>query len=296
MRSTDLDRRTFLARLGLLGAVAGGSLVLPNAAGVAAASTTQELLPLLRQILAEMTRDTFNGLAVFIAPGPDPYSVAQGVPYPAPGGIEARTPEFLITMFDELVTLPGDLDRALAGGLAAVPFPNPDDLPDVPPDTVHSVVEAVQIILTGPDLLPLSQIIGLLLNTVATLVSPASATGDFLSPFARLAFGHKAAVASLLEDRAPGRPAGISVHSPPHQADPAGCRGARRPWRHGAVGRPGPPAGTAPAGRRTGRTAGGEAVRVRRPGRERDVSPGPPAGRPRQGTGRDRAASRGPRR
>ena len=118
MRSADLDRRTFLARLGLLGAVAGGSLVMPNLAGIAAASTTQELIPLLRQILAEMTRDTFNGLAVFIAPGPDPYSLAQGAPHPAPGGIEARTPEFLITLFDEVVTLPDDLGRAMAGGLA----------------------------------------------------------------------------------------------------------------------------------------------------------------------------------
>lgn len=204
MRSADLDRRTFLARLGVLGAVAGGSLVLPNVAGVAAASTPQDLIPLLRQILAEMTRDTFNGLAVFIAPGPDPYSVAQGASHPAPGGIETRTPDFHITTLDKVITLPDGLDRALAGGLAGglagVPFPNPDDLPDVPPDTVHSVAEAIQIILTGPDLLPLSQIVGLLLNLVATLVNPASATGAFMSPFARLALGEKAAVASLLED------------------------------------------------------------------------------------------------
>ena len=215
MRSADLDRRTFLARLGLLGAVAGGSLVMPNLAGIAAASTTQELIPLLRQILAEMTRDTFNGLAVFIAPGPDPYSVAQGAPHPAPGGIEARTPEFLITLFDEVVTLPDDLARAmaggLAGGLAGVPFPNPDDLPDAPPGTVRSVAEAVQIILTGPDLPPLSQLVGLLLNLVATLVNPASATGDFLSPFARLSLGHKAVVVSLLED--PDSPVFASIGS-----------------------------------------------------------------------------------
>src|SRR5262249_6244110 len=52
----------------------------------------------------------------------------------------------------------------------------------------------------GPASLPLSQIVGLLLTLVATLVTPASATGAFMSPFARLALGEKAAVASLLED------------------------------------------------------------------------------------------------
>ena len=212
-----LDRRSFLARLGLLSAVAGSTLVLPGRAGaeVAITASQSDVIALLRQILAEMAQDTFNALAVFVVPGPDPYSAAQGTPRTEPGAIEAHTPAFLITMFDELLPIPDEMARgiagALAGGLAGVPVPNPDDLPDLPPDTVNSVAEAVQMILTGPDTPPFSQVVTLLLSLVATQVNPGSVTGAFLTPYARLSLGEKAAVTSLLED--PNSPVMVAISS-----------------------------------------------------------------------------------
>jgi hypothetical protein len=203
MTQAGLDRRSFLARLGLMSAVASSALVLPGRTS-AEADTQSDLTDELRQILAEMARDTFNALAVFVVPGPDPYSAAQGTPMAEPGAIEAHTPEFLITMFDEVLSIPDAMVRgiagALAGGLTNLPVPQPDDLPPLPPDTVHSVAEAVQTILTGPVTPPFSQVATLLLSLVATQVNPSTVTGAFLTPYARLSLGEKAAVASLLED------------------------------------------------------------------------------------------------
>src|SRR5207244_4314491 len=95
--TAGLDRRSFLARLGILSAVAGSGLVLPGRAEAAGATTTtmsqSDLIALLRQILAEMARDTFNALAAFVLPGQDAYSAAQGTPRTEPGAIEARIPD-----------------------------------------------------------------------------------------------------------------------------------------------------------------------------------------------------------
>src|SRR5262249_33374518 len=101
METADLDRRTFLARLGLLGALAGGSVALPSFMGVAAAYTEDEITNLVRQIIAEMNRDTYCALSVFVVPGQDAYSSAQGTPEPDAGALEVRTPDFIIDMVDK---------------------------------------------------------------------------------------------------------------------------------------------------------------------------------------------------
>lgn len=223
MRTAGLDRRNFLARLGLLGALAGSSVVLPPWMGVAAAYTEEEITNLVRQIFTEMTRDTFCALTVFVVPGQDAYSAAQGTPEPDAGALETRTPDFIIDMIDGLLTLPFEFEQGvvslLASDLSNVPLPNPDDLPDLPPDTVNTVADAVQRLLANSEALPLSQILGLLLNLVATLVDSSSVTGNFLSPFARLSIGEKAAVLSLLED--PNSPVMTQLASqlPPDQVD-----------------------------------------------------------------------------
>ena len=103
----------------------------------------------------ELVRDTFNGLVAFVVPGPDAYSVAQGVSTEEPGGIDARITDVLILNID------------------------------------HSQPSPAQ----GP---PNAATVAALLNKVAQRVNP-SATGVFLSPFARLSFAEKAAVFAFIE-------------------------------------------------------------------------------------------------
>jgi hypothetical protein len=223
MTTAELDRRNFLARLGLLGALAGSTVVLPPWVGTASAQTEQEITDLVRQILTEMTRDTFCALTVFVVPGQDAYSAAQGTPEPDAGALETRTPDFLVDMFDRFLTLPVEfgqsIARLLASDLGNLPLPNPDDVPDLPPGTVDTVAEAVDRLLANSEVLPLSQIIALLLNLVATLVDSSSVTGDFLSPLARLSIGEKAAVLSLLEDVNSPVMTQLASQVPPDQVD-----------------------------------------------------------------------------
>jgi hypothetical protein len=206
MKAAPLDRRTFLARLGVLGAVAGTGLLLPGAANAAAATpalSAGAVADLVRQIIDALTKDTLNAVAAFVVPGQDPYSTAQGTPRSEPGALAARTPDYLVSFFDNYVALPQDLVRgvsaALADGLADVPVQLPGGTPVVVPGVLEALDDAVRLQLRGPDALPLAEIIALLLNVVATQVDPASVHGAFLSPFARLSFARKAAVFSVLE-------------------------------------------------------------------------------------------------
>jgi len=45
---------------------------------------------------ADLVTQTFNGLAAFVVPGPDDYSVVQGVTTTEPGGVEAHAGEALV--------------------------------------------------------------------------------------------------------------------------------------------------------------------------------------------------------
>lgn len=207
-----LGRRAFLARVGLLGAVlATGALSGPAAAAVRAGlrrgAGVASLLPELREVLAEVARDTMNGLAVFVVPGPDPYSAAQGTPRTAPGAIEAKTPEFLMAALDNFVPLPDQVADPLTGALAialeAQPIPLPDELISLPLGEVDTLHEAVRGLLDNDETIPASVPIALLLNLVATRVNPAAVSGAFVSPFARLTYAEKAEAFALMEGADP---------------------------------------------------------------------------------------------
>src|SRR5882762_3938709 len=101
MTDNDVSRRTFLARVGVLGA---STLLLPHCAPAAdetgtvtSALSLNLLVDLLRPVLAQLSRDTLNGFVAFSVPGQDAYSKAQGTPRSEPGGIEAGGTDFLIT-------------------------------------------------------------------------------------------------------------------------------------------------------------------------------------------------------
>jgi hypothetical protein len=201
-------RATLPARLGLLGAVPASSLVIPDAVRAGVRGDRHDpVIDLLRPVLCDLTRDTFNGLAAFVVPGRDAYSRAQGTPRAGPGAIGAGTPDRLLATFDHLLPLPEEMARAIAGvlasGLPEVPVALPGDLSALSSCVADTLDGAVQRILARPDLLPLSQVVALLLNLLATQVDPATTRGPLRSPFARLSVAGKATVLGMLEEPDP---------------------------------------------------------------------------------------------
>lgn len=188
MSDADLGRRGFLARMGVLGAaVAAGGLFTGSAsAGTRGGPGLGELVAGLQPVLAELARDTLNGLVVMTCPGPDEYSQAQGTPRPEPGAIEARATDFMIESLDNFVPFPDQLanplGEALASGLDGT-----------------GLDDALKLLLRNDETLPLSSVIAMLLNLVATQVNPASLNGAFLSPFVRLSYADKCRVFEQLE-------------------------------------------------------------------------------------------------
>lgn len=201
-----LSRRAFLARIGVLGAaLGGGGLVARSLLAPADASTANPLLPssvdLVRPVLAELARDTLNGLTVFAMPGPDPYSRTQGTPSRTPGALEAGATDFMIGALDNFVPFPDAIAQpigaALVTGLAGsgVALPGAELLPA----QLRRLDQAFAAFLRNDEALPLSFPIAGLLNLVATQVNPLAVRGPHLSPFARLTYAEKAAAFRLIE-------------------------------------------------------------------------------------------------
>jgi hypothetical protein len=143
-----VTRRTLLERAALA-ALAGGLAQLPSLLDA------HGLLDEARAQSGDLVVDTFNGLAAFILPGDDAYSVAQGESAPGPGAVGAGVVPPFIAALDEFVPL-----AALGPGST----------------------------------LPASGGVASLLNRYATEVAPVAAGGAFPSPFARLSFAQKAEV------------------------------------------------------------------------------------------------------
>jgi len=202
-RRRGLNRRQFLARTGVLGAatlLAPAVLFGRRAEEAGAASLFDMLAPVLR----DLSRDTFAGLGAFVVPGPDAYSVAQGVSTPSAGGVAAKAPEFLMNALDHFYPLPDDVVRlvveALGTGLSDLPLAVPGGLLRLPLPLIRDLGDALQVVLRNDDTLPLSLPIALMLNQLATLTDPGSLVGPFVSPFANLSFADKAAAFRLLEE------------------------------------------------------------------------------------------------
>ena len=244
MSIDDLSRRTFLARIGVLGASA---VVLPQCAGpeatgaVASELSLGAIVALLRPVLAQLSRDTLNGFVAFIVPGQDPYSSAQGTPRGEPGGIEAGGTDFFIANLDRFLPLPDDIIRpatsALVTALHDLPLPIDGGLLGLlggilgpPTVTIGLVDDAVRFIIQNDSAAPLSLPVALLLNYVATVVSPLSLHGAFISPFARLSFAQKAHALEQLETSQ--SPAGrADRRAGPAAAQGVGVRAAQVPGR-----------------------------------------------------------------
>lgn len=199
-----LSRRVFLARIGVLGATVGaGGLALGRAASGSPTPPLAQVVDALRPVLAELARDTLNGLTTFVVPGPDPYSRAQGTPRTEPGALEAEATDFMIEALDNFVPFPQQLVRpvttALSTGLSDLGIELPGDLLDLLPLPLDTLDEALTRLLDSDDAIPLSLVVALLLNLVATQVNPLAVSGPFASPFARLSFAEKSRAFALIE-------------------------------------------------------------------------------------------------
>jgi hypothetical protein len=195
-----MDRRQFLARVGVLGASAG--LLGPAALRRLPAAGAQ--LQPVGMVLQELARDTFNGIVTFAVPGADPYSIAQGVQLEREGAMEARSPDFLLNAADFFLPLPDGFARAVVSGLRTsagdTGFPIPPELLGPVLDLARTVDDEIVALLTNDEAVPLSLVFALTVNFFATQVNPLAVNGAFLSPFSRLTWAEKAAAWALFED------------------------------------------------------------------------------------------------
>ena len=115
-------RRAFLVRSGVIGAAIAlvdvPTLLEPTKTGAAGPSLA-ELAP----VFDALSKDTMNGLVAFVVPGPDLYSLAQGVHDTAPGGLAADGSAFMLNALDNFYPVPQEplllLVQALATGISS---------------------------------------------------------------------------------------------------------------------------------------------------------------------------------
>jgi hypothetical protein len=199
-----LSRRQFLLRTGTLGAAATVVLYpsLARAAGV--------LDPVIEDIAAPalkmLARDTIAGLVAFEVPGGDKYSQAQGVTSERPGGIDAKGTDVFLIDLDEFLPVPDTYVHSLAASFTTAV----SDIP-IPPSLLGplgvlgetyaaQMDDALRSLTQSDAAVPLSLLIALMLNFLATQVDPGSISGPIpTSPFANLSFDDKARAFEALE-------------------------------------------------------------------------------------------------
>jgi hypothetical protein len=123
-----ISRRGFLGNMLLLSAamaLARATDLLTSRGWAQAAETTA----------ADLLDDTFNGLLAFIVPGPDDYSVAQGVSTVEPGGVDEGVTDILTATLDETTPFLPQFSATVAAilnGIALVVNPSPSGRFDSP--------------------------------------------------------------------------------------------------------------------------------------------------------------------
>lgn len=119
-----LSRRTFLGQAAVL-AVAAALTQLPGVLRDRGWLGSAHAAP------PDVVHETLSGLVAFIVPGPDAYSVAQGVTTEEPGGMDANILEALIATLDDAQPHVADLPplsmtaAAVLNGVAQAVDPSP---------------------------------------------------------------------------------------------------------------------------------------------------------------------------
>ena len=217
-----LRRRDLLLRAGVLGASAVVSSAWPAGAPARVPESLEGLLErVVDPALRLLGRDTYAGLAVYAAPGPDHYSAAQGLTSPTPGGVEARAPELIAHTLDSYVSWPDNYVQALAAGFST----GVSDVP-IPGSLLGGVLrrlelagatldEAVELALRNDRTIPASLPAALMMNFAATRVRPTSVAGPIpSSPFANLSHAEKGQAFQRIERADPDLVALIDAGGP----------------------------------------------------------------------------------
>jgi hypothetical protein len=214
MTTTELNRRQFLARVGVLGAAVG-------LWSTGAWRSVRGAPPPGSEILGELARDAMNGLGAFVVPGPDDYSVAQGVTSPTPGAVDAKIADFLISSADNFVPFPDHYLRPVVQAMktGAVDSGFPPEPFSVPLEITRQIDEAFEAIFANDNTVPLSLVFAMQMNFLATRTNPASIGGPFASPFANLSYEDKVAAWELFETPDPAMVAAIDSALPEPQTE-----------------------------------------------------------------------------
>ena len=221
-RGPSISRRELLLRTGMLGAGAAVAGIWP---GSARANVPERLEWLLEQVaepaLQLLARDTFAGLAAFSVPGPDRYSVVQGVTSATPGAVAARAPELLMHTVDVYIAWPDSYVQALTAAFSTAV----DDVP-IPSTLLGGLLralelvgatldDALELVLHNDRTLPAALPLALLVNFAATQVRPSAVAGPIASsPFANLSWHEKGLAFQRIEQAAPALVALIDANAP----------------------------------------------------------------------------------
>lgn len=164
--SGGLSRRSLVVRVTLaVGAIAGVESALRHTGLVeeAHAATT------------DLVTETLNGLAAFVVPGPDAYSVAQGESTAEPGGVDAQAGEALVQGLNmaqaSQPTLAASV-AALLNGIAVAVNPNAGSGTFASPFANLSFTEKGHVFATlesAPPFEQLRSLVGILPGLVAFL-------------------------------------------------------------------------------------------------------------------------------
>ncbi len=116
-----ISRRGFLGNIALVTA----ALTLARATEFL---TSRGWVQAAEVVTADLLHDTFNGLLAFIVPGPDDYSVAQGVSTVELGGVDIGVTDILIATLDETTPFVPQFSATVAAilnSIALVVNPSP---------------------------------------------------------------------------------------------------------------------------------------------------------------------------
>lgn len=210
-----LSRRNFLARTGVLGATivaAQGGLRLAPALAQGADDVLGPVFSGLNPALQQLGIDAIAGLGAFLVPGPDDYSVQQGLTDDRPGAVAAENHNFLINILDfDFVPLSDTGARAMTQALvtATTDIGLPQEIIDaLGPELLGGADSFDDLIIQlaeSDQTIPTGLVIAMYLNLAASQVNPASLIpSPFTAPFANLTWEEKGAALQAIEEQHAG--------------------------------------------------------------------------------------------